>query len=90
MTKIGILSLAHHHGEAYIANLRHMAGVELLGLADDDPMRGQTVAAKNQAHYFHTYEDLFEEKPDGVIICTENNRHRPWSRWLLPRRSCVM
>ena len=45
--KIGILSFAHHHGEAYIANLRRMPeeGVELVGLADDDPMRGQTVAA---------------------------------------------
>jgi predicted dehydrogenase len=40
-------------------------------------MRGQTIAAQNQAYYFHTYEDLLEAKPDGVIICTENNRHRP-------------
>ncbi len=76
MTRIGILSFAHHHGEAYIANLRGMEGVELVGVADDDPMRGQTIAAQHQAHYFHTYEDLLEEKPDGVIICTENNRHR--------------
>jgi predicted dehydrogenase len=45
-------------------------------VADDDPLRGQTVASHNQAQYFHTYEDLIEAKPDGVIICTENNRHR--------------
>jgi len=77
MIKIGILSFAHHHGEAYISNLRNMEGVELLGVTDDDPLRGQTIAAQNQAHYFHTYEDLLEAKPDGVIICTENNRHRP-------------
>jgi len=77
MIKIGILSFAHHHGEAYISNLRNMEGVELLGVADDDPMRGQTIAAQNQAHHFHSYEDLLEAKPDGVIICTENNRHRP-------------
>ncbi len=77
MIKIGILSFAHHHGEAYISNLRRMEGVELLGVADDDPMRGQTIAAQNKAQYFHTYEDLLEAKPDGVIICTENNRHRP-------------
>lgn len=78
MIRIGILSFAHHHGEAYISNLRHMEGVELLGVADDDPMRGQTIAAQNQAQYFHTYDDLLEAKPDGVIICTENNRHRPF------------
>jgi predicted dehydrogenase len=77
MIKIGILSFAHHHGEAYISNLRRMEGVELIGVADDDPMRGQTIAAHNQARYFHSYEDLFGAKPDGVIICTENNRHRP-------------
>ncbi len=76
MIRIGILSFAHHHGEAYISNLRRMDGVELVGVADDDPLRGQTVASHNQAQYFHTYEDLIEAKPDGVIICTENNRHR--------------
>ena len=76
MMKIGILSFAHHHGEAYIANLRSMEGVELLGVADDDPIRGQRIASENVAQYFHTYEALIEAKPDGVIICTENNRHR--------------
>ncbi len=60
----------------YIANLRNLKDVELVGVVDDDPMRGQTLAAQNNARYFHTYEDLLAEKPDGVIICTENNRHR--------------
>lgn len=76
MIRIGILSFAHHHGEAYIANLRRMDGVELAGVVDDDPMRGQTIATQNNARYFHSYADLLAEKPDGVIICTENNRHR--------------
>jgi predicted dehydrogenase len=75
--KIGILSFAHHHGEAYISNLRHIEGVEIVGVADDDPMRGQTIAAHNRAQYFHTFEDLIDAKPDGVIICSENNHHRP-------------
>jgi len=77
MIRIGVLSLAHHHGESYIANLRNINGVELTGVADDDPLRGQTVAAHNKALYFHSFEDLLEARPDGVIICTENNRHRP-------------
>jgi predicted dehydrogenase len=77
MIRIGILSFAHHHGEAYISNLRRMEGVELIGVADDDPLRGQMVAAQNHAKYFHTYEDLLDARPNGVIICTENNRHRP-------------
>src|SRR5512138_3144180 len=77
MIKIGILSFAHHHGEAYISNLRQMDDLELIGVADDDPMRGQTIAAQHQTYYFHSYEDLLEAKPDCVIICTENKRHRP-------------
>jgi predicted dehydrogenase len=77
MIKIGILSFAHHHGEAYLSNLRHMEGVELLGVADDDLVRGEQIANQNEARFFASYEALLEARPDGVIICTENNRHRP-------------
>ena len=77
MIKIGILSLAHHHGEAYISNLRRMEGVELLGVADDDRSRAEKIAGQNEARFFPSYEALLEAKPDGVIVCTENNRHRP-------------
>jgi predicted dehydrogenase len=77
MITIGILSFAHHHGEAYISNLRRMQGVELLGVADDDTSRGEKIAGQNEARFFPSYEALLEAKPDGVIVCTENNRHRP-------------
>jgi predicted dehydrogenase len=77
MTKIGILSFAHHHGEAYISNVRQMEGVELLGVADDDTARGEQIAGQHEARFFPSYEALLEAKPDGVIICTENSRHRP-------------
>ena len=77
MIKIGILSFAHHHGEAYISNLRNMDGVELLGVADDDPTRAEKIAGQNDTRLFSSYEALLDAKPDGVIICTENNRHRP-------------
>jgi len=76
MIKIGILSFAHHHGEAYISNLRQMKGVELIGVADDDLPRGERIASQNEARFFASYEALLEAKPDGVIVCTENNRHR--------------
>lgn len=75
--KIGILSFAHHHSEAYIQNLRLLEGVELAGVADQDFARGQQLAKKNEAHCFPSYEALLETRPDGVIICTENNCHRP-------------
>lgn len=75
--KIGILSFAHHHGEAYISNFRHMPGVELLGVADEDAARGSAIAAQNETRFFPSYEALLDAKPDGVVICSENNRHRP-------------
>ena len=76
MTKIGILSFAHHHGETYISNPRRMEDVEVLGVADDDVPRGEKIADQNEVRFFPTYEALLEARPDGVIVCTETNRHR--------------
>ncbi len=42
--KIGILSFAHHHAEAYIQNLHAIPNVELVGVADEDHARGQQFA----------------------------------------------
>ena len=72
------MSFAHHHAEAYIQNLRHIPGVELLGVADEDAARGQSFAERFWRRITSlAYEDLIEAKPDGVIICIENNKHRP-------------
>jgi predicted dehydrogenase len=75
--KIGIMSFAHHHAEAYTANLRAILGVELCGVADEDPVRGKRFAQAYNAPFYQTYEALLESKPDGVIICTENSKHLP-------------
>ena len=75
--KIGIMSFAHHHGESYIQNLINNPYADLLGVADDDKVRGQEIAGKYGARMFSSYEELVEAGPDGVIICSENNRHRP-------------
>jgi predicted dehydrogenase len=75
--KIGILSFAHHHAEAYVSNLRSLPGVELLGVADEEPARGQRFAEAYATRYYPSFEALLEAKPDGVIITTANNQHRP-------------
>lgn len=75
--KIGILSFAHLHAEAYIGSIRDLPGVELLGIADEDPDRGQHFADQFDARLFDSYAALLAEKPDGVIVCSENSRHRP-------------
>jgi predicted dehydrogenase len=75
--RIGILSFAHHHAEAYIQNLRAIPGVELVGVADEDAGRGQRFAGQYETHFFRSYEDLIASKPDGVIVTTENSKRRP-------------
>ncbi|MCG3142645.1 MAG: Myo-inositol 2-dehydrogenase [Anaerolineae bacterium] len=74
--KIGILSFAHLHAEAYIQNVRAMPGVELLGIADDDAARGQHFAQTFGARYFDSYAALLAARPDAVLVCSENNHHR--------------
>ncbi|NKQ36451.1 MAG: Gfo/Idh/MocA family oxidoreductase [Chloroflexi bacterium] len=74
--KIGILSFAHLHAEAYIHNLRAIPGVEMIGIADEDLERGQHFANLFDARLFPSYEALLGEQPDGVLVCSENSRHR--------------
>lgn len=73
--KIGILSFAHLHAESYIHNLRAISDVEMIGLADEDEVRGRHYANEYGAHLYPTYQALLEEA-DGVIICSENSKHR--------------
>ncbi len=74
--KIGILSFAHLHAEAYIGNLRAAPGVDMMGIADDDPARGQHFADLFDARLYPSCEALLAEQPDGVLICSENVHHR--------------
>jgi predicted dehydrogenase len=74
--KIGVLSLAHHHVEAYIGNLKAAAGVELMGIQDEDRERGRAAAAAAGVPFHATAAALLAQRPDGVIVASENSRHR--------------
>ncbi|HVU14570.1 MAG TPA: Gfo/Idh/MocA family oxidoreductase [Phototrophicaceae bacterium] len=74
--RIALLSFAHVHTETYIACLRTIPDVEIIGAADDDAERGRSMTAKVGLRYSPSYEALLAEKPDGVVICCENTRHR--------------
>ena len=74
--RIGILSFAHHHAEAYIGNLRAIPGVEMIGMADEEQARGKRFAGQFDAVLYPSYEALLAEKPDGVLVCSENLHHR--------------
>jgi predicted dehydrogenase len=75
--RIGILSFAHLHAESYVGNVRAIPGVDLIGIADDNHERGRHFAAAFGVRQFDTYDALLNERPDAVIVCSENARHRP-------------
>lgn len=77
MIRVGILSFAHLHAEAYVQNLRAAPGVELIGIADDNAARGRYFAEQFGVRLFDSYAALLAEKPDGVLVCSENARHLP-------------
>ncbi|GAB4446218.1 MAG: Gfo/Idh/MocA family oxidoreductase [Anaerolineae bacterium] len=74
--RMGIMSAAHVHTASYTACLKAAPGVTLLGLADDDAARGRAFAAAHGTRFYDSYAALLAEKPDGVVICSENTRHR--------------
>ena len=77
MTRIGMLSVAHGHAGSYAACLARIDGVELVGIADEDAARGQAFAERFGTRFFADDEALLGEGLDGVVICSENSRHRP-------------
>ncbi|XWX05594.1 Gfo/Idh/MocA family oxidoreductase (plasmid) [Aggregatilineales bacterium SYSU G02658] len=75
MIRVGIMSFAHLHAEAYVHNLRANPLVDLVGFADDDAERGHRFAEQYNLSFFDTYEELLEQNLDAVVICSENSRH---------------
>ena len=75
--RLGLLSFAHVHAEGYAHNLSTMPGIEFMGIADDDHTRGAQAAVGWNTTFYPSYEALLAERPDGVVVCSENARHRP-------------
>jgi predicted dehydrogenase len=74
--RLGLMSFAHVHAEAYVENVRGIPDAQLVGAADDDRARGEHFAAKIGVQSFPTYQDLLAQHLDGVMVCSENTRHR--------------
>jgi len=76
MIRIGILNTAHGHAHAYAASLQAIAGVELVGVADDNAARGQAFAERHSIRAYTSVDALLAEHLDGVLICSANQQHR--------------
>jgi predicted dehydrogenase len=75
MIRIGMLSFAHMHAYSYAECLGQIAQAELVGVADQDPERGQEAANIFDTRYYESPDVLLTEELDGVIITAENSRH---------------
>ncbi|OEU90395.1 dehydrogenase [Streptomyces abyssalis] len=80
--KVGVLSFAHVHAAGYAALLRDMDGVEVVtsdpeaGSAPPGEVRGEVLARRLGVEHVATYQELFDQGPDAVIVAAENARHR--------------
>lgn len=78
MIRIGLLSTAHLHVDAYAHHLGNLPGVKVSGLWDDDSAR----RAKKSAEYGVAEKptlDALLEACDAVVICSENVNHAPFA-----------
>lgn len=75
--RLGFFSFAHMHAVSYARSALAMPGVEIVGIYDDNPARGEEWAEKLQTRFFAAADDLLAEGLDGAVICAENLNHRP-------------
>lgn len=76
-TRIGIMSFAHMHADAYAWALRGKDNIDFVGCTDPDVERGMARAQQFETIYAPTAEALLRDNLDGVIITSENIYHRP-------------
>lgn len=74
--KLALFSFAHLHADSYLPRLLADPSVQVIGAADDDLARGQASAARFGIPYFDSYAALLAERPNAVLVCSENARHR--------------
>ncbi|KZE54653.1 dehydrogenase [Brevibacillus parabrevis] len=73
--KLGIISVAHMHAYSYAHAIGKLAGVQLVGVADEDEARGKEAAEKWGVPFYHDYRELLASDVDAVIITSENAKH---------------
>lgn len=74
--RIGLLSLAHVHAERYLEVLASEPGVELAGIFHDEPEAGRDAARRFGARCYDNLEEFLRAGMNGVIVCSENHRHK--------------
>lgn len=73
--RVGFLSSAHVHADAYVANFR-AAGAEVAGVTDDDAERGIRWAKTHAVPWRSSPAELLDDGVDAVVVCSETVHHR--------------
>ncbi|MBB5789561.1 Gfo/Idh/MocA family protein [Jiangella mangrovi] len=73
--RVGFLSTAHVHVDAYVHNVR-AAGAEVAGVTDDDAERGGRWAAAHAVPWFASPRQLLDAGLDAVVVASETAHHR--------------
>jgi len=71
----GLLGVEHVHAAYYAWILARSHDMELLGVSDDDATLARSWADEHGAVAFATHEELLEQVPDAVAICSPTAHH---------------
>jgi len=72
--RVGLLTAAHLHVAGYAAACLSHPDVELIGMWDDEPLRGKEFADPRNIPFFDSIDDLLSSV-DAVVVTSENMRH---------------
>jgi myo-inositol 2-dehydrogenase/D-chiro-inositol 1-dehydrogenase len=72
--RFGLLSFAHPHAQAWATAAARSDDAELIGIWDDDPARGQAMAAAHGTTFFADLDALLA-RCDAVGITAETTQH---------------
>ncbi len=75
-SRIGIISFAHLHAHSYATRCNEIEDIEFVGIWDDDAERGKEAAKTYETEFFASRDALLDAGLDGVIVTTENARHK--------------
>lgn len=84
--KVAMLGVAHVHAPGYAAWLSAQPDVDFIGFSEDNP---QYASAMSTAPHLPLRE-LLAWKPHGVIICSENVKHRPLAEAAAQARAHIL
>ncbi len=77
MARIGVMSFAHMHAESYAACLNEIPETSFEAIWDDDVARGKNAAERYGTRFVGDLSEFLALPLDGVIITSENVKHRP-------------